>query len=55
MIEICAEGEVAARGVAHVAGVLSATVAARGRATVAVSGGSTGRAAAAGAADVDVP
>lgn len=54
-IEICAEGEVAARGAAHVASVLRATVAARGRATVAFSGGSTAEPLLQALADLDVP
>lgn len=54
-VEICAEGEAAARGAAHVADVLRAAVAARGRATVAFSGGSTAEPLLQALADVDVP
>lgn len=50
-----AEGAVAAQGAAHMAAVLRATVAARGHATVAFSGGSSAGALLAALADADVP
>lgn len=53
--EVAPEGQVAARAAAHVAAVLRTAVAARGRATVAFSGGSTAGPLLTALAQADVP
>lgn len=54
-IDVVAEDRIAERGAAHIAAVLRTTVAARGRATVAFSGGSTAGPLLQALADADVP
>lgn len=54
-IEVVAENRIAERGAAHIAAVLRAVVAERGRATVAFSGGSTARPLFAALVEADVP